>query len=316
MNVCIIGDGITSLSLAKILINKKINVHIYQKSIKKNLPTTRTLGISQDNLEYIEKEIQTIPKKNLWLINKIEIFSEKSSSDKIINFEKKKNLFCIIKNDILYRLLSKNLIKSKFYKKKIIKNNNFYKKILKENNYNLIINCDSKNIIAKKYFLKKIEKKYNNFAYTAIINHKKIKNNTATQIFSKHGPIAFLPISNSETSVVYSVDVTKNVYNKEKIISLIKKHNPQYTIKKISNLNKFELKSSNPRSYYYKNIAAFGDCLHKIHPLAGQGFNMTIRDIRIFSNIIDSKMNLGLQLDTLVLEEFEKKNKTYQFYFL
>ena len=75
MNVCIIGGGLTSLTLAKILINKKINVHIYQKNIKNNLPTTRTLGISQDNLKYIGKEIQNIPKKNLWHINKIEIFS-------------------------------------------------------------------------------------------------------------------------------------------------------------------------------------------------------------------------------------------------
>ena len=38
-------------------------------------------------------------------------------------------------------------------------------------------------------------------------------------------------------------------------------------------------------------------------------------DIRIFSNIIDSKMNLGLQLDTLVLEEFEKKTKHINFIF-
>ena len=34
MNVCIIGDGITSLSLAKNLINKKINVHIYHEKRK------------------------------------------------------------------------------------------------------------------------------------------------------------------------------------------------------------------------------------------------------------------------------------------
>ena len=35
MNVCIIGDGLTSLSLAKNLVNKKINVHIYHKNKSK-----------------------------------------------------------------------------------------------------------------------------------------------------------------------------------------------------------------------------------------------------------------------------------------
>ncbi len=36
MNVCIIGGGLTSLSLAKNLINKKINVDIYQKKKKQH----------------------------------------------------------------------------------------------------------------------------------------------------------------------------------------------------------------------------------------------------------------------------------------
>ena len=46
------------------------------------------------------------------------------------------------------------------------------------------------------------------------------------------------------------------------------------------------------RSYYYKNILAFGDLLHKLHPLAGQGFNMSIRDINELSKIIKKKLVL------------------------
>ena len=69
------------------------------------------------------------------------------------------------------------------------------------------------------------------------------------------------------------------------------------------------------RSYYYKNILAFGDLLHKIHPLAGQGFNMTIRDIKILNDIIQNKINLGLPLDSTLNFEFEKnqKHKNYIF---
>ena len=71
-----------------------------------------------------------------------------------------------------------------------------------------------------------------------------MKNNSAIQIFTKYGPIAFLPISNTETSVVYSLDVDKHHYDNEKVISLIKKHNPKFNILKMSKLDKFELKSS------------------------------------------------------------------------
>ena len=55
--------------------------------------------------------------------------------------------------------------------------------------------------------------------------------------------------------------------------------------------------------------------LHRVHPLAGQGFNMTIRDLRILSQIIDNKIELGIQLDSSILNEFEKKTKDKNFVF-
>ena len=55
--------------------------------------------------------------------------------------------------------------------------------------------------------------------------------------------------------------------------------------------------------------------LHRVHPLAGQGFNMTIRDLRILTKIIEDKIELGMQLDTCILEEFEKKTKDKNFVF-
>ena len=69
----------------------------------------------------------------------------------------------------------------------------------------------------------------------------------------------------------------------------------------------FELTSVNLRSYYHNNILAFGDLLHRIHPLAGQGFNMTIRDIKYLIEIIDHRIDLGLPLDYSINNEFENK---------
>ena len=67
---------------------------------------------------------------------------------------------------------------------------------------------------------------------------------------------------------------------------MINKYNFKYKIIKMNKPDCFELKSMSMRSYYYKNILAFGDLLHKLHPLAGQGFNMSIRDINELSKII------------------------------
>ena len=55
--------------------------------------------------------------------------------------------------------------------------------------------------------------------------------------------------------------------------------------------------------------------MHKIHPLAGQGLNMTIRDIRVLLEIIDLRIDLGLPLDKSILLEFENKTKHYNYIF-
>ena len=74
-------------------------------------------------------------------------------------------------------------------------------------------------------------------------------------------------------------------------------------------IQSFDLKSVSLRSYYHNNILAFGELLHKIHPLAGQGFNMTIRDIKILSKIIEKKLDLGLPIYSSINTEFENNSK-------
>ena len=121
--------------------------------------------------------------------------------------------------------------------------------------YDLIINCDYFHNITKKYFSKKIIKEYNSFTYTTIIKHEKILNETAIQIFTKRGPLAFLPISNTETSIVYSIHNSVDK-RKDKIEKLIKEYNFKYKISKIDKSDIFELKSSHLRSYYNNNIVS------------------------------------------------------------
>ena len=96
---------------------------------------------------------------------------------------------------------------------------------------------------------------------------------------------------------------------------MIRAYNFKYKVKKIEKIESFELKSLNLRSYYHNNVLAFGDLLHRIHPLAGQGFNMTIRDIIVLTKIIRNKFDLGLPLDSSVNIEFENSLKHKNFIF-
>jgi len=312
MNVCLIGNSLTSLTLAKSLINKKIKVFLYYEKAKKIINQSRTIGITSDNLDFIQKEIIKLNVRHIWGINQIEIFN--SDEEKILNFKKsRKNLFFIIKNEYFSKLLLNSLNKNNNFKKIFIKSKNFYSKIIDNKDFDLIINCDKNNIIQKKYFNKKVYKNYYSNAYVSIVEHSKKKNKKALQIFTKLGPLAYLPMSPTKTSIVFSVKDKK--LNDSEFKKLIIKNNKKLTIKSIMPPKLFKLTFNTLNKYYSNNILGFGDCLHQIHPFAGQGFNMTVRDIKSLLNLINSKKELGLEINKNIYQEFEKKNKHLNFLF-
>ena len=308
MKVSILGNSLTSLSLAKTLINQGIRVDIFSDKKIKKYSKTQTLGISKANVDFFNEKIINI-KNLLWGINNIKIYSENFANEEILDFKKDNSqLFSIIRNQDLYDCLFSKLCKDKLFnlKKKIN-----YNRLMKSN-YKLIFNCDHNNFISKKFFHKKIVKDYKSFAYVTSFKHEKLSNNySAYQIFTKRGPFAFLPVSSTETSVVYSVRGKKDINFED----LIHKYNDKYKIVKIEKVFINELKSSNLRSYFHKNIIAFGDLLHRLHPLAGQGFNMTIRDLKQLNNLIEFKKEHGLDLDTSICLDFEKKTKKQNYLF-
>ena len=170
MNVSILGDGLTSLTLAKMLVNQGIKVDIFLGKKTKRYNKIQTLGISKTNIEFFNKNISNI-NKFLWGINNIEIYSENKRNEKILNFENKgNNLFYIARNQNLYQHLLLGLKKNKLIKfKEKIKCSNLLK-----SKYNLIFNCDNLNLISKKFFFRKIEKNYKSFAHITTFTHKRI----------------------------------------------------------------------------------------------------------------------------------------------
>ena len=312
MRICLLGKNLTNLVLANILANKKLYLDIYYTNsliLQKN-HSPRTLAISNKNYDFLKQNIRKFSLSS-WPSESIKIYIEKNKTQELFEFKSnRKNNFFLIKYSEFYNFYLNKLKKNKYIKFIKLKNNydnSFYKK-----NYNLIINSELKNYITKKFFSKKIEKNYDSFAYTFIIFHKKIKNNVAMQIFTKKGPLAFLPLSSTQTSIVFSYKSFNKIQFKE-IKKILEKFNNKYVITRYGKLENFNLKFSMLRNYCHDNILSFGDLIHRVHPLAGQGFNMTIRDIKILSNIIDEKINLGLEIDNSVGNDFEKRSKHLNF---
>ena len=118
MNVCIIGDGLVGLTLAKALVSQGIYVDIFSNKKINKVDKSRTLALAKANIDFFNENILNI-KKFLWEINKIEIYSDNLKNEKILNFKNdKRQLFSIIKNYELYNYLFSSLNKNSFFKQK------------------------------------------------------------------------------------------------------------------------------------------------------------------------------------------------------
>ena len=65
------------------------------------------------------------------------------------------------------------------------------------------------------------------------------------------------------------------------------------------------------RTYYKNDILILGEGLHTVHPVAGQGFNLVLRDINKLQEILKYYTGLGMSLkSTPALEDFTNNRKS------
>jgi 2-octaprenyl-6-methoxyphenol hydroxylase len=316
--ICIIGSGLTALTIAYLLSKFNLQIDIVEQDLKKKKIKPTKLALSKHSfdqlcsygLKDIKKKSNVV--KNIYLHDSYSSISLKQD----LHFSasnKKEALAYIIDGNTLSSDISKKINGFKninFIKKEIssINDNKFYKEIifkdLKKENYNLIIFASADNLfLLSKFKLRKvIDKSYNEDAYVFNLYHNKIINNSARQFFLKDGPLAFLPVSRTETSVIWSIK--NNSINKKYVSS--KKHLSKFfnshfkelfnEIISISEINKFNLNYIFNELKDSKRTLLFGDIANKIHPIAGQGWNMTLRNIFSLIKVIKYSENLGLEI--------------------
>ena len=180
------------------------------------------VGITKNNIDYLKKE-KIIIRNKAWKINNIKIFNESLNQKELLSFGPENDkLFSVVKNSDLTNLLKEIVKKNKLIKIIKSKKSSFYNSIIKNNNsFDLVINFNQNNKISKEIFFKRENRNYDSFAFTSLMKHGKCDNRTAYQIFTKNGPIAFLPCSNTETSIVYSFLKEKKSIPDKKIFDLI-----------------------------------------------------------------------------------------------
>ena len=332
--ICIIGGSLTGLVTAISLAKLNCEIDLLIDNANPTLKSNRTIAISESNFDFISKlNISQFLKKEMWSCSIMKLYTAKNKKfSKIFelnNSNKQKKILYIFENSKMMKLMMNKIkqIKSisvKNYKKvPSISSSGLLKSIKYNNNhskYNLVIICTGYNssLVKKLFNEQMIVNSYGELAITTILNHSSFNNKTVRQIFLDNEILALLPISNTRTSIVWSVK--KNMHKMSDL--LLKKKIKLYAknyLKKITFESNIECKNLNfliRNKYYQDRTLLFGDALHVIHPFVGQGFNMILRDLACLKKILSKKINLGLDIGSVdILSEFSSEAKPRNFAF-
>ena len=141
---------------------------------------------------------------------------------------------------------------------------------------------------------------YGQSGLVAVVKTEKPHEFTAWQRFQSTGPLAFLPLADGSSSIVWTLPSDRADYylslNKTDFKTALAEA-LDYKLGKITKVSKraaFPLRGSQATPYVKERIALVGDAAHTIHPLAGQGVNLGLKDAVELANLLaNSTDDLG-----------------------
>lgn len=154
---------------------------------------------------------------------------------------------------------------------------------------------------------------YEQSGIVTTVAHERDHGGRAEEHFLPAGPFAILPLKGNRCSIVW----TEESREAERIVALpdARFH---AELEKRFGLRLGEIEVAGPRrayplsfsmarSFISDRLALIGDAAHVIHPIAGQGLNMGLRDVAALAEAIVDAARLGLDPgDASVLERYQR----------
>ena len=176
----------------------------------------------------------------------------------------------------------------------------------------LILSVRDENLLEQNN-IKFISQNLNQTALSIDVKGEFKKKKHAFQTFTSSGPLAFLPYSHNQASLVWSLkNGSKELnYEKSKLESKVNDYfEKEIGALKIENIETHKLNFLYAKKLYHENTVVMGNIAHNIHPIAGQGLNLSIKDISLFVEIILKYTSLGYEINNkMAFKEFNQLRK-------
>ncbi len=178
----------------------------------------------------------------------------------------------------------------------------------------LLVACDGNDCLVNEDSFDVTTKNYSESAFTCEFYSRVGNFSQATQIFYDNNIFALLPLENNLVQVVLFCNKELKSFLKSTTDDQLKKYlkdkmkNLFSIDSEVKNRSEFQLKDKSLKSILYKRLITIGDAAHIIHPMAGQGFNLGLRDIRNLEDLIRKKTNFDIG-SRFFLRKYERDRK-------
>ena len=315
----VIGGGPTGLIFSLLNAHEKHKIVIHEKlNINGLLQQSRALALSASSIDILKK-ININPKNDLNFIpiNKIHTSQKKSFGRVVIDQSKSAPIGFVIRYDQLIKALLEKISVNKYisihFESEIVSmdvKKSFFKDIdNKKYNYNFLIFSDGIGNLLNNQFEFSVDNEMSNYSALVCEVTTQLKHqNIAYERFTPDGPIALLPINNESLSKLVWTG------NSNFVESLFKLNNNQFIecfheqfgerLGQVVDLGKrivYPLRQQYILKPYIENLLVLGNAAHTMHPVAGQGLNLSIRDIAYLTTILEKN---HYSIDTDIFKEY------------
>ena len=315
----VIGGGPTGLIFSLLNAHEKHKIVIHEKlNINALLQQSRALALSASSIDILKK-ININPKNDLNFIpiNKIHTSQKKSFGRVVIDQSKSAPIGFVIRYDQLIKALLEKISVNKYisihFESEIVSmdvKKSFFKDIdNKKYNYNFLIFSDGIGNLLNNQFEFSVDNEMSNYSALVCEVTTQLKHqNIAYERFTPDGPIALLPINNESLSKLVWTG------NSNFVESLFKLNNNQFIecfheqfgerLGQVVDLGKrivYPLRQQYILKPYIENLLVLGNAAHTMHPVAGQGLNLSIRDIAYLTTILEKNQ---YSIDTDIFKKY------------
>jgi len=336
--ICVMGGGLTGAIMVLLLKQSKLfkkNEIAWIKPKEKKHTDFRTTFYNSASIELLKDLhlIDNLDFDDYSTVNQIEVFGAKRSSPLIWNNSSSNSpLGIVVKNEIILNALDKLLNDIPNYDGTVTNTDiNEYERTLYLDNKksiktHLVLSADGKSSYMRKLLsIKTIEKNTKHIAVSGFLKQSKKHGSKAIQAFTELGPIGILPFEN-ENIINFVQSIEKNKLNsimsqKEPEKYLCQNLNDFFSHTELSFMPLNKIKNTENKLSVWdlglnlvvnptaKRTILIGDAAHSIHPLAGQGFNLALRDCLSVIKAIKNSVEFGNDLGDKAVLEFYKSDR-------